>query len=275
MMVRRDLYNAMGGLNEKDLAVAFNDVDFCLRLRREGYLIVFTPYSVVYHHESASRGYRVNMREAFYMMEKWHDQIVEDPYYNPTLSREGEGFSVDLSKPEALSCIYQQEASNEAVPVMEEKCVGQYFFSAWEDLSAIGVYFATYRRKCSGTVRLHLRETHLRGPELALCEVDASLIRDNTFLTFSFRPIRNSAGKTFYFFVEYHPQDVRSPLSIWKASITNEVIGPHYTGHVAASGTLCFKVYCHLQSRYNKSLAASQALQPETGAATEGRPYST
>jgi GT2 family glycosyltransferase len=258
MMVRRELYSAIGGLNEKDLAVAFNDVDFCLRLRREGYLIVFTPYSLVYHHESASRGHRVNMREAFYMMENWHDQIVEDPYYNPSLTRDGEGFTIDLSKPEALACVYQQESSNEAVPVTEERCIGQYFFSAWEDLSAISVYFATYRRKCAGTVRFHLRETHLPGPDLAVCEVDASQIRDNSFFTFSFQPIYNSAGKTFYFFVEYAQEDERSPLSIWKASITNEIIGPHYAGHRAGSGTLCFKVYCHLQYRYAIGLSAAR-----------------
>ncbi|HWX41575.1 MAG TPA: glycosyltransferase family 2 protein [Blastocatellia bacterium] len=258
MMVRRELYNAMGGLNDKDLAVAFNDVDFCLRLRREGYLIVFTPYSVVYHHESASRGHRVNMREAFYMMENWHDQIVEDPYYNPSLTRDGEGFTIDLSKPEALSCIYQQESSNEAVPVTEERCIGQYFFSAWEHLSAIGVYFATYRRKCAGTVRFHLRESHQGGPDIAVCEADASEIRDNSFFTFSFQPIHNSAGKMFYFFVEYPPQAGQSPLSIWKASITNEIIGPYYAGHNAAVGTLCFKAYCHLQSRCATALPAAR-----------------
>jgi len=47
----------LGGLNEKDLAIAFNDVDFCLKVREAGYRNIFTPYAELYHHESAARGY--------------------------------------------------------------------------------------------------------------------------------------------------------------------------------------------------------------------------
>ena len=55
-MMRKDVFNEIGGFNE-DLAIAFNDVDLCLRIRSAGYLIVYTPYSLLYHHESMSRGY--------------------------------------------------------------------------------------------------------------------------------------------------------------------------------------------------------------------------
>jgi GT2 family glycosyltransferase len=250
LMVRRDLYNEIGGLNEGDLAVAFNDVDLCLRLRRAGYLNVFTPYALLYHHESASRGYRVNMREQYFMMDNWHDQIVADPYYNPNLSRNDDGFNVDFTKPEALCCVYEQESSNKVVrPLAQAKSIGQYFFSSWDDLSAIAVRFATYRRKCTGSLRLHVRETHLGGIDLAVSGADAPEIRDDEYFTFWFEPIRDSAGKTFYFFLEYAGQAPESPLTVWKASASNEVIGPHYEGHKAAGGTLSFKVYCHVQSR--------------------------
>ena len=57
LMVKRSLYNDENGLNEEDLQVAFNDVDFCLRLREDGYLNLYTPYVEAYHHESISRGH--------------------------------------------------------------------------------------------------------------------------------------------------------------------------------------------------------------------------
>ena len=56
LVVRKDLYLRAGGLNERDLAVAFNDVDFCLKLRELGYRNVWTPHANLYHHEWASRG---------------------------------------------------------------------------------------------------------------------------------------------------------------------------------------------------------------------------
>ncbi|HLG25873.1 MAG TPA: glycosyltransferase [Candidatus Gracilibacteria bacterium] len=97
MMVRRDVFEKMGGLNEKDLAVAFNDVDFCLRLREKGYLIVYTPYARLYHYESLSRGFEVNLKEVRYMQER-HGRTIEkgDPYYNPNLTRERFDFSLKV-----------------------------------------------------------------------------------------------------------------------------------------------------------------------------------
>lgn len=95
MMVRKEVYFEAGGLNEKDLAVTFNDVDFCLRLREKGYLIVYTPYARLYHHESLSRGYDVNLEEVKFMQRE-HRSILNsgDPYYNPNLTRERFDFSL-------------------------------------------------------------------------------------------------------------------------------------------------------------------------------------
>ncbi len=95
MMVRKDIYFGVGGLNENDLAVTFNDVDFCLRLRAKGYLIVFTPYARLYHHESLSRGYEVSLDEVKYMQRE-HRSILSDgdPYYNPNLTHERFDFSL-------------------------------------------------------------------------------------------------------------------------------------------------------------------------------------
>jgi GT2 family glycosyltransferase len=85
MMIRKDLFEKVGGFNE-DLAVCYNDVDLCLRLRENGYLIVYTPYAELYHYESVSKGYEVDIHEAEYMLKKWGSILKRDPYYNPNLS---------------------------------------------------------------------------------------------------------------------------------------------------------------------------------------------
>lgn len=100
LLVKRSIYEAVGGLNEVDLKVAFNDIDFCLRVREAGYDNVWTPYAELYHHESISRGYedtdeklkRFNS-EVRYMKERWGSVLQSDPYYNPNLTLESEDFA--------------------------------------------------------------------------------------------------------------------------------------------------------------------------------------
>ena len=55
LLTRRDVFEEMGGFDEERLPVTFNDVDLCLKMRRAGYLIVYTPFAKLYHHESATR----------------------------------------------------------------------------------------------------------------------------------------------------------------------------------------------------------------------------
>ena len=93
MMTRRAVYLEMGGLNEIDLPVAYNDVDYCLRLREKGLLIVYTPYAKLRHHESVSRGLANNPRESAYVCRRWA-HAMPDPYYNPNLSQFDEDFSL-------------------------------------------------------------------------------------------------------------------------------------------------------------------------------------
>ena len=94
LMVKKVLYEKVGGLDE-ELAVAFNDVDFCLKLLKEGFRNIYTPYSKIYHYESISRGYEHLdpsqqtrfTKEIHYFYKKWKTFIEEgDPYYNPNLS---------------------------------------------------------------------------------------------------------------------------------------------------------------------------------------------
>jgi GT2 family glycosyltransferase len=100
LMVDRDKFEEVGGFNTK-LAVAFNDVDFCLRLLEAGYENLWTPYAELIHHESASRGTdetptkSARLRaEKFYMWDRWQAIIDSDPAYNPNLTVEGEDFSL-------------------------------------------------------------------------------------------------------------------------------------------------------------------------------------
>jgi GT2 family glycosyltransferase len=94
LMVRKRDYEAVGGLDETNLAIAFNDVDLCLKLRALGRRIVWTPFAELFHHESLSRGkedtpekQRRFADEVRFMRSRWHEDLVRgDPGYNPNLS---------------------------------------------------------------------------------------------------------------------------------------------------------------------------------------------
>lgn len=101
LMIRKDVYNEVGGLDE-GYAVAFNDIDFCMKIRKAGYLIAFTPFAEFYHYESKSRGdedtpekrARFN-GEIFRFQERWGKELkAGDPYYNPNLTLDSEDFTL-------------------------------------------------------------------------------------------------------------------------------------------------------------------------------------
>ena len=92
LMVKRDKFNEVKGF-EEDLKVAYNDIDFCLKLIDKGYYNIFLPQVNLYHHESLSRGmdtttekYQLFLKEKAYLMNKWKKYIDRDPYYNINLS---------------------------------------------------------------------------------------------------------------------------------------------------------------------------------------------
>lgn len=101
LAVRKEVYLQVEGLEEENLRVAFNDVDFCLRVRAAGYLNVFTPFARLHHHESISRGLdntpekmeRFN-REVVYMRSRWGPLLDADPYYSPNLTLHTEDFAL-------------------------------------------------------------------------------------------------------------------------------------------------------------------------------------
>lgn len=96
MMVRRRVFEEMGGFDER-FRVAFNDVDFCLRLRQRGYLIVYHPLALLYHYEYATRGRYHPSEDEELLCKLWGHVIRQgDPYYNPNLTLSREDWSLDL-----------------------------------------------------------------------------------------------------------------------------------------------------------------------------------
>ncbi len=94
MMVSRRAFEEVGGFNAR-LRVAFNDVDFCLRLRQRGYLIVYTPLALLYHHESATRGRLHPPEDEELFLSLWGETTERgDPYYNPNLTLFREDWSL-------------------------------------------------------------------------------------------------------------------------------------------------------------------------------------
>jgi O-antigen biosynthesis protein len=103
LVVRRRVFEDVAGLDEKKLPIAFNDVDFCLRLAESGYRNVWTPYAEVYHYESASRGYENTPEklerfeiESRYMKQRWQELLVSDPAYNLNLAIGREPFMLSF-----------------------------------------------------------------------------------------------------------------------------------------------------------------------------------
>lgn len=101
LVIRKTIFEEVGGLNEMELQIAFNDIDFCLRVREAGYRNIWTPYAELYHHESASRGAEdtTKKRERFakevrYMKQHWGEQLLNDPAYSPNLTLDHEDFSL-------------------------------------------------------------------------------------------------------------------------------------------------------------------------------------
>jgi O-antigen biosynthesis protein len=103
LALRREVYERVGGLNEAQLPVSFNDVDLCLRIAAGGLRIVWTPFATLYHLESASRGLAETAekiaaaaREADYMRGRWGACLDNEPFYNPAFDRKNHEFQLAL-----------------------------------------------------------------------------------------------------------------------------------------------------------------------------------
>ncbi len=101
LAIARRKFLQVGGLNEDHLAVAYNDVDLCLKLIEAGYTNIWTPHAMLLHHESVSRGRDASAantsrfeREAAWMWQRWSAVLQRDPAYNPNLNRSTADFGL-------------------------------------------------------------------------------------------------------------------------------------------------------------------------------------
>src|SRR5262249_6859970 len=93
LVIRRSVWERVGGLDERAFPVGYNDVDFCLKLRELGLRNVWTPHARLVHHESATRGRTVTAeqlarltRETEALQKRWGSDVFEDPFHSPNLS---------------------------------------------------------------------------------------------------------------------------------------------------------------------------------------------
>lgn len=103
LVVSKSIWDEVGGLDPA-LKVAYNDIDFCLKVGALGYAVVWTPFATLLHHESASRGSDTSpekaqrfMAEQAHMLKKWDGLIDADPYYNPNLTLNAGDFSLSIA----------------------------------------------------------------------------------------------------------------------------------------------------------------------------------
>lgn len=106
MMVKKNVFEEVDGFDER-YAVAFNDVDFCLKVRKAGYLVVYNPYAELKHYESKSRGYEDSEEkvqrfgsEVTLFANRWKEFLEKgDPYYSPNLTLDKNDFSLNAKQP--------------------------------------------------------------------------------------------------------------------------------------------------------------------------------
>jgi GT2 family glycosyltransferase len=95
-MMRREVFERVNGFDE-GLPVIFNDVDLCLRIRQNGYTVLYTPHARLYHYEGSSRGRRNPNEDRQIFQERWAQLLTHgDPYYNPNLTDTHDDWSLRL-----------------------------------------------------------------------------------------------------------------------------------------------------------------------------------
>ena len=118
LMTRKKIFKNIGGFNEENLPITYNDTDFCLRLSENGYRVVYTPYAILYHHEGGSRGKGPGMDnpgEINFFEDNWEALIFNDPYYNKNLSHLSHNFTFKAEDDKIL--LVSHNLNTEGAPI--------------------------------------------------------------------------------------------------------------------------------------------------------------
>jgi len=176
LMVRKEVYLAVGGLDEENFRVSYNDVDFCLKVREAGYLTVWTPYAKVMHEGSVSqrkvdRAAQEQKRQRFIaeqdaMYQKWLPLISKDPAYNSNLSLTGEGFELVADSELTWRPVFWKPAPTVLAHMADLTGCGQYRiiqpFNAMRD---------------AGLIQGKLSKVLLNIPQFAQYEADSIILQ--------------------------------------------------------------------------------------------------
>ena len=158
LMVKREIFETIGGFDAERLSVAYNDVDLCLRIQESGYTNVWTPYCELYHHESVSRGYEISRdaverreREKYNLKQKHPKIFTEgDPFYNRNLTRFSLGFELDIS-------VQKNREEVTGVPFYEEITYSQHLTERTKETLCIFSHFDA-EHEIKEDVRYYLAE---------------------------------------------------------------------------------------------------------------------
>jgi len=157
LMIKRSAFDEIGGFDEEEQSIAYNDVDLCLKLYEHGYRNIWTPYCELYHHESVSRGYETKVKDVERReKEKWHLKEKHprfftegDPFYNRNLTRFGVGCeladSVTVHRPSVIG-----------VPFREEILIHQKIREKEHDVLTVFSHFDAHN-KIGSDVRFYLQ----------------------------------------------------------------------------------------------------------------------
>jgi O-antigen biosynthesis protein len=176
LVTRRSVYEAVGGLDEDTFAVAYNDIDYCLRVGAAGYRVVWTPFARLLHDSSASLNSDVERkpqeekqarfrRERVAMFQRWMPQIASDPAYNRNLTSMAMGFAVETEGPPTWDPAFRPRRRVIAYPADREGC-GEYRI-----IAPSRVLFQSGRLHCCETMRL------ATPPEVARTSPDAVVLQ--------------------------------------------------------------------------------------------------
>ena len=159
LVIKKSIFEAVGGLNEQDLAVAFNDVDFCLRVLEAGYRNVWTPFAQLYHHESASRGYEDTpekqlrfAKELSYMHQRWDKLLQNDPAYSPNLTLSGDDFS--YAWPPRVPTLVKSVTRQPLQPPLYDRLASLSLGKARIAYFAENVYSSTFRYRAENMAQV-------------------------------------------------------------------------------------------------------------------------
>ncbi len=176
LLIRKDLYQEIGGMDEKDFAVSFNDVDLCLRVRERGKLVVYTPYATLLHDESVSQRGEVEgkqvkekaeryQKERATMFHKWSKWIAYDPAYNRNLGFADRECRIEISHMLTLNPEWRPRPRILAHPADRQGC-GEYRIIA-----------PTRALNDAGLIQGWETPTYLAMPELYRFEPDAIVLQ--------------------------------------------------------------------------------------------------